>query len=95
MRCERLPLSHPGLEPVERFQRRVDAQRQRRALRRRGGVGEDAEARRVALDAVEQQRRALGRAGCHFGDAAELELWIGAMHAPQHAKLVHLLDEAA
>ena len=49
----------------------------------------------MALDAVEQQRRALGRAGCDLGDAAELEFRIGAMHAPQRAKLVHLLDEAA
>ena len=48
-----------------------------------------------SLDAVEQQRRALRRAGRDLGDAAELELRIGAVDAPQRAKLVHLLDEAA
>ena len=92
---KRLPLLHPGLQRVERLQRRIDAERQRRALRRGGGVGEDAKARRVALDAVEQQRRAFRRAGRHLGDAAELELRVGAVDAPQRAKLVHLLDEAA
>ena len=49
----------------------------------------------IALDAVEQQRRAFRGARRDLGDAAELELRIGAMHAPQRAKLVHLLDEAA
>jgi hypothetical protein len=38
---------------------RIDAERQRRALRRSGGVGE-ARARGRNLDAVEQQRRAFG-----------------------------------
>ncbi len=95
VRLQRLPPLHPGLQRVERLQRRVDAERQRRALGRGGGVGEDAIARCMALDAVEQQRRALRRAGGDFGDAAELEARIGAVDAPQRAELVHLLDEAA
>ena len=43
---KRLPLPHPRFERVERLQRRIDAERQRGALRRGGGIGEDAKARR-------------------------------------------------
>ena len=51
VRCEASgALAHPDLERVEGFQRRVDAERQCRALWRRGGVGEDAETRRMPLD---------------------------------------------
>ena len=49
----------------------------------------------MALDAVEQQRRAFRRAGRDLGDAAELEARIGAVDATQRAELVHLLDESA
>ena len=59
VRLQRLALLHPGLERVERAQRRVEAERERGALRVGHGVGEDAEAARKALDVVEQQRRTI------------------------------------
>src|SRR5439155_8441673 len=55
----------------------------------------DAHAGGEALDAVEQERRALRRPGRDLGDAADLEARVGAVDPPQRAKLVHLLDEAA
>ena len=92
---ERLALRHPGLQCVERPQRRIEPERQRRALRIGGGVGEDAEARRIALDAVEQQRRALRQSGRDLGDAAELDMRIGIHDAPQRAELFDLGNEFA
>ena len=78
VRLQRLALLHPGLERVERPQRRIEAERQRRPLRIGHRVGEDAEAARKALDVVEQQRRAVRHAGRDLGDAADLEPRIGA-----------------
>src|SRR5262249_19131705 len=90
-----LALLHPGLERVERPQFRVDAERERSPLRARGGIGEDAKAARKAFDGIEQKRRPIGPPRCHFGDGADLEAGIGALDAPQRAKLVDKLDEFA
>src|SRR5689334_5600794 len=95
LRCQCLTLAHPRLQGVERLERGVDAECQRRALWRCGGIGENAHPGSVALDMLEQQRRAFGSACRDLGDAAELELRIGAVHVSQRAELVHLLDEAA
>jgi hypothetical protein len=55
-----------------RRQGRVEAQCQCGALRRHSRIGKDPEAARIALDRVEQQRRAFRQAGGDFGDAADL-----------------------
>ena len=95
VRLERLALLLPRLERIDRPQLRIDAERERGALRARGRVGEDAEAAREALDVVEQQRRTLRRPGRDLGDAAELEMRIGAGDATQRSELVDLRDELA
>jgi hypothetical protein len=95
MGAQGLALLHPGLERVERTKRRVDAERERRALRAQGGVGEDAIAARKSLDGIKQERRAIGPAGRHLGDAADLVTRIGALDPPQRTERVHALDEFA
>jgi hypothetical protein len=67
---------------------RIEAERERRALRRGGGVGEHPEAGRETLDLVEQQRRAFGRAGRDLGDAADLEARVGTVDAAQGAEVL-------
>jgi hypothetical protein len=95
MRLERLALLHPGLERVERPQPRIEAERQRRPLRVGGGVAEDAEAAREALDVVEQHSRAVWQSGGDLGDAADLVHGIGAVDPPQRVELVDEPDEFA
>ncbi len=92
---QRVPLRHPGLQRVERTQIRIESQRQRRALRIGGGVGEDAESGGITLDAVEQQRRTFRQSGRDLGDAANLDIWVGVRDMPQRAELLHLGDEFA
>ncbi len=48
-----------------------------------------------AFDAVEQQRRAVGQAGRDLGNTADLEARVGAVDAPQSAKLIDEIDEFA
>src|SRR5262245_26985528 len=93
--CARLERLHPGFERVERPQCRIDAERERSALRIGGGVGEDAKAARKALDGVEQKRRAIRSPRRHLGDGADLEARVRPLDAPQRAKLVDELDEFA
>ncbi len=95
LRRQGLALLHPGLERVERPQRRIEPERQRCALHVGRGIGEDAKAGRKALDIVEQQRRAVGQAGRDLGNAADLEARIGAFDAAQRAELVDGSDEFA
>jgi hypothetical protein len=92
---ESLALRHPGLQCVERTQRRIEPERQCRALRVGGGIGEDAEARRIPLDAIEQERRAIRHPGRDLGDAAKLDMRIGIHDAPQCTELLDLGDEFA
>src|SRR5262249_36388590 len=92
---EGLALRHPGLERVERPQRRVEPERQRGALRARGGVGEHPVTRRVALDAIEQKGRALRHPGSNLGDPAKLKVRIGAGDVAQRAEFLDLDNEVA
>ncbi len=94
-RLQRLALFHPRLERVERAEGRIEAERQRGALRTRRRVAENAEAARKSLDVVEQQRRAVRHPGRDFGDPADLEPRIGAVDPPQHAEVVDQTDEFA
>src|SRR5262249_61149601 len=57
-------------------------------------VGEDAQALGVALDIVEQQRRAF-LVAYRLGDGADLDVPVGAVDPPQLAKVLDLADEAA
>src|SRR5215468_10105494 len=90
---QRLPLLHPGLQGIEGLEMWIDAERQGSALRRRGGVGEDTEAGRKTLDAVEQERRTVRHAGGDLGDAADLAMWIGALDAAQGSEGLDRGDE--
>ena len=49
----------------------------------------------MAFDIVEQQGGTFRQAGGDFGDAADLELRVGAHDAPQHAELVDECNEFA
>src|SRR5687767_5958202 len=95
MRLQRLALLHPGLERIERAQRRIDAERERGTLRARGGVGENPKAARQSLDLVEQQRRTIRPSGGDLGDAADLEPRISTVDPTQTLELVDALDEFA
>ena len=88
-------LFHPGLECVERPQRGIEAQGQRRALHIGRRIGEYTKTAPMPFDVVEQQRRAFRQTGGDFGDAADLELRVGAYDAPQHAELVDERNEFA
>ena len=56
-----------------------------------GAAGEHAEALRIALDAVEQQRRRVGLLDVQLADRAELEVPVGALDG---AQLAQALDRA-
>ena len=90
-----LALFHPGLECVERPQRRIEPQGQRGALHIGRRIGEYAKAAPMALDIVEQEGGTFRQAGCDFRDAADFELRVGAYDAPQHAELVDECNEFA
>ena len=94
-RRQRLAPLHPGLEGIERSERRIDAERQRGALRARHRIGEHAGARGKSLDAVEQQRRAGSEARRDLGDAADLMMGIGTVDAAQRAQRIDCRDEVA
>ena len=93
LRTKRLAFFHPGLECVERPQRRIESERQGGALHIRRRVGEDAKAALMAFDVVEQKRRAVRQAGGDLGDAADLEPRVGAVDAAQRAELVDEADK--
>src|SRR5215470_7144288 len=88
-------LCHPGLQSIERAQQRVDAERQRGALRARHRIRYDAEAERIAFDAVEQQRRTLRHAGCDLRDGADLVMRVRTLDAPQRLEGIDLGNEFA
>ena len=90
---QRLAFCHPGLEGIEGAQAGIDTERQRGALRIRHRIGEHAKPGRIAFDPVEQQRRAIGHAGCDLGNAADLMARIGALDAPQRLESLDLGDE--
>jgi len=92
-RRQALASCHPRLQGVERPQQRVDAERERRPLRARHDVRHDAQAGRITLDGIEQQRRTIRHAGRHLGDGADLMMRVGARDAPQRAEGVDLGDE--
>ena len=94
-RLERFAFVHPGLERVEWPQCRIDTERERRPLRARGGIGEDAKAPGIALDRVEQKGGSVGSPCRHFGNGADLETKVRAIDAPQRTELVDKLDEFA
>ena len=81
--CSVLRFSIQALSASSGAQRRIEAERERGALRVGGGVGEDAKAARESLDVVEQQRRTIRLPGGDLGDAADLEARIGALDPPQ------------
>src|SRR5262249_47150983 len=54
-----------------------------------------AKAGRKASEPLEQQGRAFGPSGRHLGDAADLELRVRAIDAPQDAQRIHRADELA
>ena len=74
---------------------RGKTERQRRPLDVRGGVGEDAKAASVALDAVEQESRTIGQTGRDFGNAADLEVRVGALDPAQSPEFVDQVDKFA
>jgi hypothetical protein len=94
-RAQSLAFLHPRFECVEWPQSRVQAQRQRRPLHIGGGVGEYPHAVPVSLDAIEQECRAIGPSGRHFGDTADFEERIGAVDAAQCPQPVDKIDELA
>ena len=94
-RGECLALLHPRLEGVERGELRIDAERERGALRRRHRIGEDAVPGGKSLDAIEQQRRRRREPRRDLGDAADLMMGIGAVDAAQRAERIDRRNEAA
>jgi hypothetical protein len=95
MSCETCCQAPTTSVRVEWPQCRIDKGRERRPLRTRGGIGEDAKGPRKALDCVKQKGGSVGSPGRDLGDAANLEARVGALDAAQRPELLDKLDEFA
>src|SRR5581483_6100890 len=85
----------PGLDQVDLGDARVEAAAQRHPRRRGQHVADDAVARLVARDVVEQHRRVAGALHEDVHDGADLQLRAGAVDFPQLAQGPHLVEPAA
>src|SRR4051812_24103975 len=82
----------PGIEQFDAAQFRRKTKRNRSAFLRLQEVGEDAKARRIALDRVEHQRRAV-LLGADFGEGADLQIPIGVAECLQVVVALQAIDE--